>query len=76
MLESGYASVERKEAMTSIAEPREFTPEDFLALLDERVRGTLGISLDEFVAQLKSGELDPESPGVASLAILVDARAG
>lgn len=62
--------------MTSIAEPRELSREDFLALLDERVREALGMSLEDFVAQLKSGDLDPESPGVASLAILVDARAG
>jgi hypothetical protein len=60
----------------SVAEPRELSQQDFVALLEERVRASLGISLDEFVAQLRSGELDPESPGVASLAILVDARAG
>ena len=58
----------------SIAEPRELDREDFAAFLDERVRASLGMSLAEFVAALRSGELDPESPRVASLAILVDAR--
>jgi hypothetical protein len=59
--------------MSAIAEPRELSQEDFIALLEERVQASLGMSLEEFVAALREGELDPESPQVAGLALLVGA---
>lgn len=61
--------------MTEIAEPIELDREQFAAFLDERVRSLLDMTLDEFILALREGRLDPESPQVASLAILVDARA-
>jgi hypothetical protein len=60
---------------TAEPEPRELDSEDFRVLLDERVRRALGISLQQFIEQLRAGELDPESPEIAGLAILVGARA-
>jgi hypothetical protein len=60
--------------MTSIAEPRELDREDFLAFLEEHVQASLGISLAEFTERLQDGSLDPESPQVAGLAILIGAR--
>jgi hypothetical protein len=62
--------------MSAVAEPRELSQEDFIALLEERVQACLGITLAEFVAQLNAGELDPEAPRVAELAILVGAPTG
>jgi hypothetical protein len=59
----------------SIAEPRELDREEFWAFLDQRVQASLGITLEQFIAALESGELDPELPQVAGLAILVGARA-
>jgi hypothetical protein len=61
--------------MAPMAEPRELDNEDFRALLDERVRRAVGMSLQEFIEALQAGKLDPESPQVAGLAILVGARA-
>jgi hypothetical protein len=66
--------VEKKgKTMSALAEPRELSQEDFIAVLEERVQGSLGMSLAEFVAALHEGELDPESPRVAELALLVGA---
>jgi hypothetical protein len=59
----------------SVAEPRELSRDDFRSFLDERVRESLGISLDQFLALLRAGKIDPEDPQVAPLAILVGARA-
>lgn len=52
---------------------RELSQEDFIAVLEERVQACLGITLEEFVEQLNRGTLDPESPRVAEIAILVGA---
>lgn len=60
--------------MTSVAEPRELDRDDFRAFLDARIQATLGMTVGEFIVALESGKLDPESPRVASLAILVGAR--
>jgi hypothetical protein len=58
-----------------IAEPRELDRDAFRAFLDDRVQSTLHMTLPDFIAALRDGELDPEeSPEVASLAILVGAR--
>ena len=60
--------------MSSVAEPRELSREEFAELLEERVQASLNMSLADFVAALEEGRLDPESPRVADLAILVGAR--
>jgi hypothetical protein len=61
--------------MTEMAvQPKELNREEFLAFIDARVQATLDMSVDEFMAALESGKLDPESPRVAGLAILVGAR--
>ena len=60
--------------MTSVAEPRELSRDDFRAFLDERIRESLDMSLGEFIEALNAGHLDPETPEVAGLAILVGAR--
>jgi hypothetical protein len=57
------------------SEPRELSRDEFAAFLEERVSSSLDMSLADFVAALEEGRLDPESPEVASLAILVGARA-
>lgn len=54
--------------------PKELSEEDFRLVLDGRVRRTLDMSLEDFTAALKDGRLDPESPKVAGLAVLVDSR--
>ena len=59
--------------MSATAEPQELSQEDFEALLEERVRAAFDMSLSEFVAALRDGTLDPESPRVAELALLVSA---
>ncbi len=59
--------------MSAVAEPEELSQEDFTALLEERIRASLGMSLAEFVTALRNEELDPESPRVAELALLVGA---
>jgi hypothetical protein len=56
-------------------EPRELERDEFRRLLELRVQGSLGMSLSEFIRALREGRLDPESPKVAGLAILVGARA-
>jgi hypothetical protein len=61
--------------MSSAAEPRELSHEEFVELLEQRVRGSLNMTLAEFITALEEGRLDPESPRVAGLAILVGARA-
>jgi len=65
-----------KEKKMAVVEPRELTRDEFAAFLDERVSASLDMSLADFVAALEDGRLDPESPEIASLAILVGARAG
>ena len=57
--------------MEAIAEPRELNREEFRDFLDQRVRASLHMTLDEFITELREGRLDPESPQIASLAILV-----
>jgi hypothetical protein len=47
------------------------TQDDFEALLEERAQASFGMSLSEFVAALRAGKLDPESPRVAELALLL-----
>ena len=59
--------------VSAIAEPQELDSEDFRALVEKRVQRALGMSLDEFMKALAEGTLDPESPQVAGLAILVGA---
>lgn len=61
--------------MDTTAEPRELDRDEFRVFLDERVQMTLDMTLSEFINALDEGRLDPESPQVASLAILVGARA-
>lgn len=57
-------------------EPKELDREEFQAFLDERVRESLDMTLTEFIVALENGKLDPEESSlVASLAILVGARA-
>jgi hypothetical protein len=48
--------------------------EDFMVLLEERVAASLHMSVADFIARLDAGELDPEAPRVADLAILVGER--
>jgi hypothetical protein len=60
--------------MTATVEPKELDRDDFLAFLEERVQEAFGMTLAEFTESLRRGELDPEKPQVASLAILVGAR--
>jgi hypothetical protein len=57
-------------------EPKELSGDDLRALLDVEIRQAFGMSLTEFTAALERGDLDPESPRVAGLAVLVGARAG
>ena len=57
-----------------IAEPIELDRDEFWTFLDARVRATLDMSLPDFIEGLRLGELDPEEPQVAGLAILVGAR--
>lgn len=58
------------------AETVELSEAEFRALIDERVRESVGIPLDEFKAQLADGRLDAEAPSLAGLAILIGARTG
>jgi hypothetical protein len=60
--------------MGTYAEPKELSREEFAVLLEERVYESLNMSVSDFIARLEDGRLDPESPRVASLAILVGAR--
>jgi hypothetical protein len=53
---------------------KELSGDDLRALLDAEIQESVGMSLSEFTAALEEGRLDPESPGVAGLAILVGAR--
>ena len=53
----------------------ELTEDAFRAFIEKRVEESVGLPLDEFREQLADGRLDPESPRVAELAILVGARA-
>lgn len=53
-------------------EPQELGPEEFRRLVEDRIRRRFGMTLDEFVSALRSGEL-PDTPEVADLAILVGA---
>jgi hypothetical protein len=57
------------------AEPRELDQDEFRQLLEGRIQASLGMSLGEFIVALRERRLDPESPRVAALAILVGARA-
>jgi hypothetical protein len=63
----------------SAADPRpdakELSREDMRDLLDAEIRNTTGMTLPQFTAALKDGTIDPESPRIAGLAILVGARA-
>jgi hypothetical protein len=65
---------DEEEIMSSVAEPRELSREEFIELLEERVQAALDMTLDQFIAALEEGRLDPEAPRVAGLAILVGAR--
>ena len=56
------------------AEPIELDGNDFRQLLEERVQASLGMSVGEAVLALREHRLDPESPRIAGLAILVGAR--
>ncbi len=53
---------------------KELSRADLIVLLDETVRASLGMSLADFREGLEAGRIDPESPRVAGLAILVGAR--
>lgn len=55
---------------------KELTQEELRSLLEGEVRTVTGMSLDEFTAALEQGRLDPETPRIAGLAILVGARTG
>lgn len=58
--------------MAQAAEPRELSREELLAVLEERVRRYLDMSLDDFLAAIDRGEL-PDHPAATDLAILVGA---
>jgi hypothetical protein len=60
--------------MSAVVEPQELSGDEFRALLEERLRETLAMTLEEFAEGLAEGRLDPESPEVAGLAILVAPR--
>ena len=53
-------------------EPQELGPEEFRRVVEDRIRRRFGMTIDEFVAALRDGEL-PDTPEVADLAILVGA---
>jgi hypothetical protein len=55
---------------------RELNEAQLRALLDTEIREATGMSLLEFTAALEEGRVDPESPRVAGLSILLGARAG
>jgi hypothetical protein len=59
-----------------LMDAKELSRADLHLVLDTEIRETTGMSLAEFTAAIESGRLDPESPRVAGLAILVGARAG
>ena len=59
----------------ALPQPIELSAEEFRALLDDRCRQHLGISLEEFAAQLADGTL-PDHPAVTELAILVGSHPG
>jgi hypothetical protein len=61
--------------MSELAEPRELSEDDFIALLEERVQAAFGMTLAQFVESLRKGNLDPEAPRVTELAMLAGARA-
>ena len=54
-------------------EARELSQEEFRSFLERRVRESLNMSLSDFMTALEEGRLDPESPRVAGLAILLGA---
>lgn len=56
------------------SEARELNEDELRALLDSEIRETAGMSLPEFTAALEQGTVDPESPRLAGLAILLGAR--
>jgi hypothetical protein len=59
----------------TLSNARELGEDEFLQLLEERVVTSLNMSLTDFITALDAGKLDPESPRVADLAILVGAPA-
>ena len=75
VLRRRYGDREKGVPMSAV-EPVELSQDDFLQFLEERIQEAFGMSLEEFVAGLQDGSLDPESPRVAVLAVLVGARAG
>ena len=52
----------------------EASPDEWRAMLEESARRELGMSLAEFERAYWAGELDPEKPGVAELALLIPPR--
>lgn len=54
---------------------RELDEDELRALLDTEIREIVGMSLPEFTVALEQGKVDPESPRLAGLAILLGARA-
>ena len=61
--------------MSALADPQELNGDEFREALERRVEETLSMTLDELVEALRAGTIDPESPAVAGLAILVAPRA-
>jgi hypothetical protein len=61
--------------MSAVADPQELNGDEFREALERRVEETLSMTLDELVEALRAGTIDPESPAVAGLAILVAPRA-
>jgi hypothetical protein len=55
----------------STPEPRELSPEEGEALLEERSQQLLGISADEFRRRYAAGELTFEDDNVLALAMLL-----
>jgi hypothetical protein len=53
-------------------QPEELGPEEFRRIVADRIRRRFGMTIDEFVAALRVGEL-PDTPEVTDLAILVGA---
>jgi hypothetical protein len=60
--------------LMEVGEPKEVTHEDFLRVLEERTLKAFGLTLEQFADRLHKGELDPESPRVAALAMFLRAR--
>jgi hypothetical protein len=64
----------RRQDDDGLHEAKELSQKEFRRLLEKRVQESFDMSLTDFTAALSDGRLDPESPRVAGLAILLGAR--